>query len=1787
MTSPPVAAELAALVQESLAQIGQQRRERIDALPYDARRWLAAVPAWTFGLADAVGFPDEGVGIAAIVAAMQREGLCETATPVSLSSLRSDPAHTRFWMTSAARTAFLDDDPGYVVMEGQDLGYVIGDIGRRIVERAPGLDDDTLPPLVRRWAELARFAPNVDEIAAELARRVNGCLPRGSQRDDDAISQRPAQALAWIDAARPLGEALGDAVGASIRQQSRRIDLVYRRRDDERQVAHFLLRDGPNAAFERLISGPDAEWALHFVGAGGVGKTMLMRYISGVWAANGTHVTARIDFDYLNPEFPVRAPALLLAQLMQDLRLHADESADRSFAFFESTMLAFHERTRNAPAPPPGANPEGFDRILDLFTEAVRLLNRPVVLLLDTCEELAKARIGRDGLPENVRATFHILEQLHARLHSMRVVFCGRRPLASGGIGWSLPGVDYPPRSYLALHQLLGFTEDEAVRYFRKERIPEPLIDPILTVSVDHGVPLDIRRTGPELVDVPATRFLPFSLSLYARWWRDDPTLSAETIRSGDADPYVEYRVYARVRRPALVELVPVMALVGRFDRALLRAVSTRSDAEFDAALDELREQEWIHQAGEELFEVLPHLQERLRAYLRRRGLAVMSNAKTRALAHLERVTIEQPLATLTLFHFEAATLLLRESPARAFAWWDAVEARFADRATHAWLRELVRRMLSADGPVVVRDTSPREPAHPLRGAILATYAALLAQNGETSELTVLWSEAAAFSDLDPRPGGAARQRLRTAAGHMVAAWQKGESIPGQQIETFLGAVRAFTGVPWDDRSAAPAVAGFEAIVERAEIEEALGTLAAPWYAALDEFTVTIRASAVSAELIAFAALLRARVTSWRGDAVTARGQWAVAREAAGRVTTAHGAARSAIGWLDWRMPDDFQCRVDLEYARSVWPAIEEPSVVLDTLGGELRPPRSIDADRLDAVLVALTSASRVSTSANAMWWTTMGIPPASADPRCNAHRSTLPFHVTYWVAEALQYGQIAEALAALRVLRADAEKRTNALDLQRAIDLGELHIIRRMRLTDEGRDPSLDARALDDVDLVNALSACLAFDGPGSASAKLLSPHSALELVGEQRYAAWAHGTWRALPATNPVNTRRAIDWIRGGEMDPPSDRPDPGTATPHQAACLVDAIEARLVMAESESQGLTRDDAGASASISDIGGWIAAWIRAHPASVEHHVRLGLRLSALHGDGERWTHLVSSAIPLCGARRAAEIALDEGELLALRLPAQSRRILRTAGKWFAAAEDWRGAFLSAVCESLAATRVGDPQSVARALDRARQAYAALVADTTDLPSLVVIEAVAENPTLAEMSTLTRTLWRPWLIRFIAASSWYRDSVVGRGRSEAVSRWLVDNFGTRIADAIGSLLSPELEPWAPTDRDRSRSRVRPVATAQSGSASSVFHIRIGGGGDTLASPTAGDRVPRIITVQAGDIGSTTARTTFDLAAKPGEQVADVADTHQGALDLATLWREMGKPPRIELSIAHALARIGWEHVIEGWLIGTDSPATITEPLVFVRRPPQSRGMRSSGAWRDVSTVRSHAGSAALVRMTTQGWDRVRRSPAFRADIETGWNDSPSTRAENAAVVVHLVGAPIEVGSGGVALQLARTSAPSTTIIYNERADPASNAPASVGPSASREGVLLRMQSVLARYPGAAVVALQANPISGRDRNSADRECGGYLRTMASELASLGVGAVLVIPPVPTDDAIRAIDALANAVLDHDDATLGEALRTAFVDVRRVIDGGSLQADADRKEASADVCLFLAYGPEDR
>src|SRR5262249_54569095 len=123
--------------------------------------------------------------------------------------------------------------------------------------------------------------------------------------------------------------------------------------------------------------------------------------------------------------------------------------------------------------------------------------------------------------------------------------------------------------------------------------------------------------------------------------------------------------------------------------------------------------------------------------------------------------------------------------------------------------------------------------------------------------------------------------------------------------------------------------------------------------------------------------------------------------------------------------------------------------------------------------------------------------------------------------------------------------------------------------------------------------------------------------------------------------------------------------------------------------------------------------------------------------------------------RRMAEIALEEGELLGLRLPGRARILLGLAHDLFLQSDDAVGMTIAAIRGLIAGVHAGE-QGVEAILTRSvRPAYENLAAgyDPPELPAWPdLVKCVAEEPDRRDR--LDHPLWGPWLHRLFRCLVW-------------------------------------------------------------------------------------------------------------------------------------------------------------------------------------------------------------------------------------------------------------------------------------------------------------------------------------------------------------------------------------------------------------------------------------------------
>ena len=270
----------------------------------------------------------------------------------------------------------------------------------------------------------------------------------------------------------------------------------------------------------------------------------------------------------------MRKPGQLILELAAELRTHAASTRhDELFAELERRVVELHEALSGEP---PSGEPlahlrrAGFERILSAFADALRLLPQPVVLILDTCEELARIRPVAGMLP-SVEAD---LRDPRARPRSAARAAGGlRRPAAARPAWRRLADRGLQPHggaALVAVSTKAGCACTRSAASTRPKRavfigeIRGPASRARARAGDSRAQPRN-RPRGPEIDWQPPReeenneRFNPFDLALYTDWLRAEPALEAATLARDEADPYVEIRIVRRIRHDETRQLLPAV----------------------------------------------------------------------------------------------------------------------------------------------------------------------------------------------------------------------------------------------------------------------------------------------------------------------------------------------------------------------------------------------------------------------------------------------------------------------------------------------------------------------------------------------------------------------------------------------------------------------------------------------------------------------------------------------------------------------------------------------------------------------------------------------------------------------------------------------------------------------------------------------------------------------------------------------------------------------------------------------------------------------------------------------------------------------------------------------------------------------------------------------------------------------------------------------------------------------------------------------------------------------------
>src|SRR5579859_1068929 len=1728
-----------------VAEIAAEQEQHLSAIPEPALLWLALVPFWTVTLAEACHFPGADHGVRELFMSLYKEGFCEyvPAPPLwdedadSLMPRRSESGNDCFNLTDALRGEVLQraiSNQGEARLLGmmQNIGVTI---------RETGLSD--IPAPIARWAALAVSA--FDAVRA-FEKQVVGLLAKNELNEVQG----------WIEAARWLETIAGTELTRMIDRMARRLELRHRRSYDEQFLTHFLRRDEQVAAFTALLKSSDKYWALHYVGPGGVGKTMLVRYLTTRYFTEHDLKPSicRIDFDYLNPDYPTRAPGLLLDQISQELRLYGGDQADKEFIRFDSLVRKLHERLGSANVsnlmPARLLDDSDFDQLIQTFIRAIGHLPQPIVLILDTCEELAKIR--PDGtIPENVRATFAILARIHQDLSTLRVVFSGRRPLARAGYGWECPTSPHPERPYLRLHEIRGFDSQDARHYLLdRAQVRAELVEAIIQKSLDKGT-IDLfrwknQRNAPSSV----TRYNPFDLALYASWAREDASLSGGEMSAAGVDRYIEGRILGRIHHPHVRTLLPAGALLGTFDRVMLRVVAHSDERRFNDSFQELTNQEWIQQQQFIFWHVKSGLRERLYAYYRERYPQTLADARKQLLPYLKRITLDRRLSSLNVPHFDAALRLLEEDdPQDAASWWTAIEKRFADEGNaYDWALTLIEQLQSEDGAIAEVDSSAAAQGSVesrLRPAVLATYASAQLHARPSISREAIWEEVLNKVERHPLPEEVVRLRIRAQAGLVMArrsivqSWLIGVSAPIAQddaeLRTLLNLLAVQQATDLDEQLAACLIAGLEVVVEYGE--NTAHDL--PWRSAL-QFVAQLDKARISPELQAFSLALAGRIY------ILLR-QWENALSHFRRVLSLlPGLAMGQQHWLDWLAPEDLSARLRLEFARALYPTVLSAQDVLTQIGSELPddPPPTDDADRLGSAILLLRSAVGSLPTIDQISSRSVKYSVPSNQPLRNAHRAFQALKIA--LAETMAaLGQPDQALPILEQLSLQAEASTADLDTVFAADRAKLRIVRRWRLRDEGygfHGFLKNASQLTDNELEWTLDG---LDGPKSLA---LNEVVVLGTVSLSRLQA----RWRTSYTLDYDMREKALEEIAPDLLPA---LPYAGSSFP-QFSWFFDVVEMKRLSANHvlPFSLLTRQD------IANVANAAITWAELHPESPLEAIRLLLRASALapQDASKRDFSLPVSLLERVGQRCAAEIALDEGEMLALRLPDLAVPLLSQARDLFQQVNDSVGEIIAATCLALTLARLIRRAEVLPVLDQILATYSDLYKLYAPLPPLRELAERVDLDSLPSGKGGWPQHWRPWLARLVACIIWSRDDAQRAARMAALRHWLESHYSAHLANGENALPA-EFDGWL-VEPEPQGAPTRSGSTnteAPSTEFTERFVLDITG---SYAGPyqiTAQISLTRRI---QNMIVETYKRTLIEISI-----LAPYRETVEKWIEIApplSPQQSLFYKTTIELRTDEFSSAICWEMLISLWL-EVDNTSWVFHHAdlyrtVHRREVREARSLTRLESDFEAVIIAPHAGLYSQLTSTWASRMNGQWQPTFMLSTEI------FRRGGSASRVVHLI-ANAQEANGTPFLDV------STDVTGKQ-----SNM------SSQERGRLLRAEELSRIFPNLTICLLQSLPAPFTRRSETDRENAAWQRRFAAELHASGVPVVIVIPPLSEESILKILRPLVVALSQKPllSGALFDALGTAReATMQEVLEVGGSREDA--LETAFDLCLYLA------
>lgn len=759
--------DIKALLQQELAELRSSRRSELrQQFSDETLYWLALLPEWTSDLYERARLSDD-LNISDLIKRGEEHGLFRVATT---TQGLGDAPQQHFWIPADLRCELLSE--------------IRGVPSQRIFELAAQLDKDPSPDIshqTKAWARLVQADP-----WRSAPRRFETFVIQQVQQDVDQWGASAGNI--WVSALSDIAIMAPDQLNGMLRRLRWRLALVDRIERDGALLHGYISRDEHMSTIEKLLAVQGTLWCLHLLGQGGVGKTMLMRYLTVHGARQFGYQVVRIDFDYLSPDYPWRDPGALFSAIVSELLIHSSSGRfDDTVGNLNGYLDTLKVRLARDGASLQGEQIYALPEFQDVRREFKALLLQlgKALFIFDTCEELAKLHpLESTSLP-SLEMTFKIIEDLHSEIPELRIVFAGRRPLArSGGqdlgpgMAWKIPNASLrlpPQKEYLALEVIQGFNQDEAENLFdeierrrnasadresgntgARARLDLHIRERILSYSAEVSQPIVIEP--PSTNDEP--RYNPFDLNLLANWVLDDPQEAVKAIESRERDVYVRRRIVDRLE-PAVRALVPLAVILRRFSREMLAATDLVS-ADVESAFRILSEQEWTSLTGSPGTEVLAvdrHLLPRLDRYYEADQVIdlpdsqysmTMKELGQHIATGLVKLAEKSDIAEIDKDFVDV--ILRRHTPLAASQFWDDFCLRIAAAGHWSRLVEISGYLLGDEGAI------GRQEDHPLRAGVLAAMCSLIHTDASATETAGLWQSV--LSSYQEYPNKATGLRL-------------------------------------------------------------------------------------------------------------------------------------------------------------------------------------------------------------------------------------------------------------------------------------------------------------------------------------------------------------------------------------------------------------------------------------------------------------------------------------------------------------------------------------------------------------------------------------------------------------------------------------------------------------------------------------------------------------------------------------------------------------------------------------------------------------------------------------------------------------------------------------------------------------------------------------------------------------------------------------------------------------------------------------------------------------------